>query len=379
MRAVYRIRTDGSVEKRAEALALEQTAELPKEALTGEAARLGLLGRVDGIDPDPDGARVTIEYPAAAAADDPAQLLNLLFGNASLQGDVVLVDIEVSGPLRELLGGPVHGIEGIRSAAGVGSRPLACAALKPMGLGPEALGRICLTLAEAGIDVIKDDHGLADAPYCPLEARATACLRAIERAADATGRRAAYAPNLIGPPAALARQLDIVERLGADAVLVAPLVAGLPAFHELSRRSRVPVLAHPACAGGTGIAIPLLIGTIFRLYGADAVVFPHAGGRFPFDATMCAELADRLRRPWEGIRPALPVPAGGMSVERVREMIGFYGTDVMLLVGGTLYRAGDGLAGRAREFVERVRGGPDTVETSDATTRPSARRLGAGR
>jgi ribulose-bisphosphate carboxylase large chain len=375
---MYRIRGDGSVEERAQALALEQTAELPREALVGEAARHGLVGRVEGIDRDPDGGhRVEIAYPEDAAAGDPAQLLNLLFGNASLQGDIQLIDVEVDGPLRELLGGPGHGIEGIRSAAGVGHRPLACAALKPMGLGPEALGRICLTFAEAGIDVIKDDHGLADAPYCPLETRAAACLEAIERAADATGRRAAYAPNLIGPPAALARQLEVVQRMGADAVLVAPLVAGLPAFHELSRRSRVPVLAHPACAGGTGIAIPLLLGTIFRLYGADAVVFPHAGGRFPFDAALCAELADRLRRPWEGIRPALPIPAGGMSVERVREMIGFYGMDVMLLVGGTLYRAGDGLARRAREFVELVRGGPDAMETSAATTGPSARRSGA--
>lgn len=87
VRAIYRIRTDGSVEERAAALALEQTVELPREALVGEAARHGLVGRVEGIDRDPEGGhRVGIAYPVAAAADDPAQLLNLLWGNASLQG-----------------------------------------------------------------------------------------------------------------------------------------------------------------------------------------------------------------------------------------------------------------------------------------------------
>lgn len=368
--ATYRIRTDGSVEERAEALALEQTAELPREALFGEAGRHGLAGRVATIDPDPGGGhRVSIAYPAAAAADDPAQLLNLLFGNASLQSDVEFLDIELPDSLLELLGGPGHGIEGIRQTTGVGDRPLSCAALKPMGLGPEALGAICSTLATAGIDVIKDDHGLADSRYCPLEARTAACLAAIERAAETTGRKVVYAPNLIGSPAALARQLDTAERLGASAVVVAPLVVGLPAFHELARRATLPILAHPALAGGPRIASPLLLGTLFRLYGADAVVFPHAGGRFPFDEGLCGELADRLRRPWAGIRPALPVPAGGMSVERVREMVGFYGTDVMLLVGGTLYRARERLGERAGEFVRRMRSASGPVAAAGGRLR----------
>lgn len=357
VRAVYRISADGPAEERAEALALEQTAELPRVALSGEPAWRGLVGRVERVDPDPAGGhRVEIGYPEEAAAGDPAQLLNLLFGNASLQGDVELLDVELPDGLRERLGGPGHGIQGIRSAAGVAGRPLTCAALKPMGLGPEELGTLCFALASAGIDLIKDDHGLADARYCPLAARAMACLAAIERAADATGRRSLYAPNLIGTPTALARQLATVERSAADAIVVAPLVVGLPAFHELARRSTVPVLAHPALAGAARIARPLLIGTIFRLYGADAVVFPHAGGRFPFDEALCLDLADRLRRPWTGILPALPVPAGGMGMDRVREMIERYGADVMLLVGGALYRAGDRLGERAREFVELVHG-----------------------
>ncbi|MBW3661082.1 MAG: ribulose 1,5-bisphosphate carboxylase [Gemmatimonadetes bacterium] len=354
VRATYRIDVPpGEGRARAEALALEQTAELPRAAVGSESAR-AFLGGVESVEPAPDGAvRATIAYPAAATAADPAQLLNVVFGNAALLDDVTLVGLDVGASSAATLGGPRHGIDGLRAAAGVEARPLTCAALKPMGDPVEALAQRCEALARAGIDVIKDDHGLADFPGSPLADRLDACAAALDRAAEATGRRALYVPNLIGSPRTLARGLERVVEGGAGAVLVAPLLAGLPAFRELARESPVPVLAHPAWASPR-VAPETLLGTLFRLFGADAVVFPHAGGRFPFDEATCRRLADELRRPVEGIRPALPVPAGGMSLSRVAELVGFYGSDTMLLVGGTLYVDGAGLEERARTFVRRV-------------------------
>jgi ribulose-bisphosphate carboxylase large chain len=51
----------------------------------------------------------------------------------------------------------------------------------------------------------------------------------------------------------------------------------------------------------------------------------------------------------------LPVPAGGMSVERVPEMRGVFGNDTMLLIGGSLLAAGEQLFARCRAFVAAVR------------------------
>jgi len=48
------------------------------------------------------------------------------------------------------------------------------------------------------------------------------------------------------------------------------------------------------------------------------------------------------------------VPAGGMSVERVAEIVASYGEDTMLLVGGSLLAAGDRLPERTRAFVDAV-------------------------
>ena len=59
-------------------------------------------------------------------------------------------------------------------------------------------------------------------------------------------------------------------------------------------------------------------------------------------------------RPHPRVRTAFPSPAGGIKVERVAEVLDFYGPDCLLLVGGSLYEAGDALVERTRELVERL-------------------------
>ena len=50
----------------------------------------------------------------------------------------------------------------------------------------------------------------------------------------------------------------------------------------------------------------------------------------------------------------MPVPAGGMSVDRTEELVRFYGNDAILLIGGSLYLAGPALLERSRHFVDEV-------------------------
>jgi ribulose-bisphosphate carboxylase large chain len=182
-----------------------------------------------------------------------------------------------------------------------------------------------------------------------------ACQRAIERAAAATGRRAAYAPSLVGAPRTLAMQARIARAEGVAMVLLAPALIGMPVFAELvAEHLDMPVLAHPAYGGAARVAPPLLLGKLFRWLGADAVIYPNFGGRFAYSEATCRAIADAARAPWSHLRPLLPVPAGGLSVERVAEVVRFYGDDVMLLVGGALLTAGDALPARTREFVDLV-------------------------
>jgi len=368
LRVTYRLAglgdEPGRAEARAEAIAREHTVEVPRAAVRDAFIEREILGRVERVEPAPaDGsgagppaALATVAYPAATTAHDPAQLLNVLFGMSSLQGDVVCVDWEVPPSLLRALGGPRFGVPGLREATGVRDRALTCTAAKPMGHGPRALAGLVRSFARAGIDVVKDDQGLADHAFCPFEERVRAVLAAVDEVADETGYRALYAPNLIGTPDRVWRQLDFAVRAGARAVMASPLLLGLPVFWELAReRSPVPVLAHPSFGGARAFSPALLFGGLLRLYGADAVIFVGYGGRYGTPRDVCRDLADRLRRPWGGLAPGLPVPGGGVEVENAAEVVSFYGRDTMLLVGGSLQIEEGAVEKRSRAFVEAVR------------------------
>ena len=62
----------------------------------------------------------------------------------------------------------------------------------------------------------------------------------------------------------------------------------------------------------------------------------------------------RSSEPLGHVKPIWPVPAGGMSIERVEEMNRFYGTDIILLIGGDLHRQGPDLAKAAKALMERL-------------------------
>ncbi len=185
LRVRYRLAlAAASADARAEAIAREQTVEVPRSALRDRFILEEIVGRVESVEPAAGGGMLaTIAYPVATTAFEPAQLVNVIFGNSSLHADVECVEIDVPRSLRRALRGPRFGSEGLRKLIGVWDRPLTCTALKPMGLSPAALADLAYTFACAGIDVIKDDHGLAAQAFCPFEERVPRCLDAVERAA----------------------------------------------------------------------------------------------------------------------------------------------------------------------------------------------------
>jgi S-methyl-5-thioribulose 1-phosphate isomerase len=361
VQAVYRVAVSAAdLEARVESLLLEQTVEVPRRALEAIRPAVSMVGRVTGTATDGDSSfRVTLEYPEAAIGSDPAQLLNVVFGNSSLQPDVELLDVSVPETLARSLGGPGHGLAGLRRSTGVEARALTCSTVKPLGISVEQAARLVRDFALGGLDVVKDDHGLADQAFCPFAARVRACIEAVECVAQETGHSTLYVPNITGAPRTLLERARIARELGARAVMVAPMLAGLPFLHELARGELdVPVLAHPALSGAQRIAPLALLGTLFPLYGADGVIFTSFGGRFSYDRETCLRLVEELREPRAAIAPALPVVGGGMTVDRVDDILAAYGVDCMLLVGGSLLEAGEGLVERSRDFVARVRDYP---------------------
>ncbi len=355
--ATYRIRSDASsIEARARAIAVEQSVEMPVSAIDDPRVLSDIVGRVESIGDRGDGSfEARIALSLATTGFESGQLMNMLFGNTSIQEDVSLDDVMLPPELIRAFGGPRHGIGGLRALCGARGRALTCSALKPQGLAPEALGALAGRLAEGGLDFIKDDHGLADQAYSPFAERVRACAKAVRKAAALTGVRTQYVPSLSGHLDQLRDETRLAREEGLASVLIAPMVVGIPSFTALVREfPDMAFIAHPALAGASRMAPPLLLGKLFRLFGADATIFPNHGGRFSYTPETCRLLADAARAPWDGLSPCLPVPAGGMVLARVAEMLDFYGPDVMLLIGGGLLSARDALGEAAGIFAERV-------------------------
>lgn len=352
--ATYRVRsTAGDIEARARAIAIEQSVEMPLGAISDSHVLDHIVGEVMAITEVGEGAYdVRIGLAAATTGHEAGQLLNMLFGNTSIHDDVVLQDLDLPGQMAAAFGGPNHGIAGLRRRVGVEDRALTSSALKPQGSSASRLAELARQMALGGIDYIKDDHGLADQDYSPFAARVAAISAAIDDARQSTGHATRYAPSLAGNLDDLRRQVEGSRQHGLDTLLAAPMVVGIPAFHTIvGENPDMAFIAHPALAGAARMAPAMHFGKLFRLLGADAIVYPNHGGRFGYSAATCRAIADAARSSWLGLAPAMPVPAGGMSPARTAEMVDFYGPDVMLLIGGALLESGDRLADASAAFV----------------------------
>ena len=366
LRVTYHVTAanQSDLDARVESLLLEQTVELPRAALRDKFVLENIVGRVESVKTiGAEEHAVIIDFPISATGNDPAQFQNVLFGNSSIQTHVQLVDFKLPSakdwPEREkALSGPQFGTAGLRNITGVRDRALTSTALKPIGLSVERIETLCALFAQAGIDIIKDDHGLANQNFHPFKDRVRACQKAVRDANKATGRQSIYVPNLIGTPTVVLEQLKFVQDEGVCAVMMAPMLLGLPFMAEVvAEHASVPVIAHPSFGGATRIAPELLYGKLFPLYGADATIFANFGGRFSYSKDTCRKLADALTQPTEpSLIPTLPMPAGGIKYQNVAEVLAFYGKEVILLIGGGLYEAGDdqALRQRANEFVKHV-------------------------
>jgi len=344
-------------------ICIEQTVEFPADLIIRRDIREQIFGKVASQrEIAPDRHEVEIHFAVETAGAELTQLLNLLYGNISLKPGIHLAKVDLPESLLAQFRGPRFGIAGLRAETGVRDRPLLCTALKPMGLEPAALADLAYQMALGGIDLIKDDHGLADQAFCPFRERVPRCAEAVQRANRETGHRCLYVANVTAPFDELGERAHRARDAGAGGLLVAPGLTGFDSMRFLAEEDAIalPILCHPALLGAysahatEGIAHGVLYGLLPRLAGADGSIFPSYGGRFSFTRDQCTELGSSSTRGLGSLATMFPVPAGGMTVDRVPELIAFYGADIILLIGGDLHRHPDGLTEACRAFVERA-------------------------
>jgi ribulose-bisphosphate carboxylase large chain len=360
-RAVYRVSAaEADARAIARDLCVEQTVEFPFDLLPEGSIRDEVVGRLESFAAAGDAWEATISFAVETTGFELTQLLNVVYGNYSLKSAARLERLELPETLLAHFTGPRFGRTGLRSYVNVAERPLLCTALKPLGLSASALAELAYQLALGGIDLIKDDHGLANQPFAPFGERVERCAEAVARANRETGFHCVYAPNVSSAGEGVIRNALFAISAGAGALLVSPGLVGFGTMAELAADDRVglPILSHPTFQGSflanpsAGISHYALFGQIARLAGADVSIYPSFGGRFSlsFSPAECQSIVEGAKVPMANVKPIFPAPGGGMRLDRIPELLDFYGRDVVLLVGGGLFQHGPDLRANCAAF-----------------------------
>jgi len=345
-------------------IAYEQTVEVPEKLITDEWIRETIVGKVRDVAKDAHGKgahRVVIEYDAMLANGQLPQLLNLLFGNISILGNIRLVDVALPQALLEVFNGPRYGEEGLRALLGVYGRPLLATAIKPRGLDNAGLAKVAGDFVRGGGDIVKDDHNLSDDSYELFRERAQLCHEAARRANDETGRHGQYFPSLMAPAHEIERYVECCVRVGIRGVLISPMLCGLDLTRHLSETYPLVFMGHPTFGGSyygnrtQGVTPELLCGLFKRLAGCDISIFPNYGGRFGLTREECMGIHAALQAPLAHLKTAFPAPAGGMDLSKLPSMIDTYGERAIFLIGGALLSQDPDLAKGTRIYVDAIR------------------------
>ncbi|MFO7847475.1 MAG: RuBisCO large subunit C-terminal-like domain-containing protein [Balneolaceae bacterium] len=339
-------------------ISIEQSVEMPPDVVP--ASSIHNIAEVQNLEQVDDHYwNVTIHFNTHLVDGDPTQFINVLFGNISLQPWCKLIDAD-SNYISGLLNGPYFGIKGIRQLVKVQKRALSCAVIKPIGSSAVELAEMAFQFTQGGIDIIKDDHGLTNQKSAPFEDRVKRCLEAIRKGEQISGKKTLYFSNITTAPTQIIAQYKKAVRLGVDGVLVAPQLVGLETMHELSKLGDVPIMAHPTFSGSylvnqSGIDPVFYFGKLIHAFGADAIIYPNADGRFSFSTETCKAINRSCQTPIKSITPAFPAPGGGVKLNTIPGLVEQYGNDIIFLIGGSLYKHPEGLRIATQKFQQALR------------------------
>jgi len=347
---------------KAEDICIEQTVEFPADEVPEGVIRDHVFGRIEQFkQSDQESFTAVISYAVEIVAGELTQFLNVVFGNSSIKPGIRVEYLDLPESLLRGFKGPRFGREGIRRLVKVPKRPLLSTALKPLGLSSEELADLAYWFVLGGMDIVKDDHGLSNQNCSPFEERVELCAAAVKRACEKTGRHAIYVANITASHSEVLKRARFAKGAGAGGLMAAPGLIGMDLMRELAEDDGIalPIFSHPALQGSyvtsrSGISHGVIFGQLARLAGADATIFPNFGGRFSFSREECSDIVRGTTLPMGRLKSIFPAPGGGMSLDRVPEMIETYGQDLIFLIGGGLFKHGPDLVESCRHFRKMV-------------------------
>ncbi|MFY7890441.1 MAG: ribulose-bisphosphate carboxylase large subunit family protein [Spirosomataceae bacterium] len=252
-----------------------------------------------------------------------------------------LMAIDIPDSFANHYRGPAFGIEGCRKLTGVYNRPLIGTIIKPsIGLTPEQTAGMVQTLAEAGIDFVKDDELMSSSANSPFEKRVDAIMEVINRHADKTGKKVMYAFNLSGEIDEMQRRYEKIVNSGGTCAMVSINSVGISATKKICDIGALAIHGH---RNGWGMMTrhPLLgidfpaYQKLWRLAGVDQMHVNGIDNKFWETDDSVVRSIEACLTPMFGGYSALPVVSsgqwGGQAPETYRRT---QTVDLLYMAGG---------------------------------------------
>lgn len=299
-------------------------------------------------------AKVRIAFPLRNFGPSLPNLLAAVGGNLfelRQLAAIRLVDLELPDAFAERYPGPRYGVAGTRRLLGKPAGVMIGTIIKPsVGLPLDELRVLVRTLAEAGIDFIKDDELAGNPPYAPFDQRVAVVTEELDKVANRSGHKPMYAFNITDDLDQMVANHDLVREAGGTCVMVCVNMVGFAGLAHLRRRAELPIHGHRAMVGALTRSPQLGIDFVAfqklaRLAGVDHLHTNGVGNKFyETDEEVLASIA-AVREPLLGGYETLPVLSSGQwagLAHRTYELVG--STDLLVLAGGGIHAHPDGPA-----------------------------------
>ncbi len=314
----------------------------------------------------PEGARtfiIRLGFPWQNFGPQIPMMLTTIFGNISMIGDIKLLDVQFPKNFVKQFPGPRFGIRGIRKLLGVPARPLLNNMVKPStGITPEQGAALLYQAASGGTDIIKDDEVLGNTELSPVLQRVERYMPKLRKAEKETGEKKLYAVNVTDEPEKCIKLAEAAVDIGANALLVNYLPAGLGLITSLCRnpKIKVPILAHLDFGGALyaspwhGISSALLYGKLARLAGVDLLCIPTPYGKFSLNYTKYIQIVHGLRSPFHDMPGVWPIAGGAIKQGHIPKLFNDLCYDFIIGAGGAIHAHPMGAAAGARAFRQGI-------------------------
>jgi len=284
-----------------------------------------------------------------------------------------LMDIELPASFGDHYSGPAFGIEGCRNLTAVHDRPLIGTIIKPsIGLSVAQTAAIVKTLAEAGIDFIKDDELLSSSANSNFNDRVDAVMKIINAHADKAGKKVMFAFNISGETDEMMQRYEKIINAGGTCAMISINSVGLSAAKKICDQKQLAIHAH---RNGWGMLTrhPLLgidfkaYQKIWRLAGVDQLHVNGIQNKFWESDDSVVQSIEACLTPMFGHNKVLPVVSsgqwGGQAFETYRRT---KTVDLLYMAGGGIMAHPMGAAAGVTALQQAWRAAVDGLSLEEA-------------